>query len=141
MVLKLEVGVSDLDINLQETWEVNKLQSFEDCHGEEFNFLTFYQKFKVDHGQFEREDNFPFDQLWQYIDNELKDDRYVIICLENKHRLNNADSCGSHMFVIYNKENDYLSFSKYYSETIYCNDVKKIVMQMGGTDILVYRKK
>lgn len=100
--------------------------------------LTDYPQYKDkgDRGEHFLKDNH-FEKLFETIDNELSEGRYVIISL------NSGENC-YHMEVIYNKIND----DKYETVTFYCSnlepkfwkqDLRKRVREMKGTDILTYK--
>lgn len=77
-----------------------------------------------------------FENLFITIDNELVNDRYVIISLESAPNQ-------WHMEVIYNKNDNnlYQTISFYYNDNyrVYNNkDLRHIVAKMQGTDILTY---
>jgi len=92
--------------------------------------------FSEDRGQHFMKDF--FDPLFETIDKELSENRYVIISLKS------GDS-STHNEVIFNKKNDaeYETLTFYYNNpnpVIYhSQDLKTRVAEMQGTDILTYK--
>jgi len=126
MVLKLlgKVGIDYYD--LQESWKNKANGNFSDFDGKTIKNITFQKLFGN-----QRCPNFPLQNLFIKIDEELNSDRFVIISL--------ALNTSWHMFVVYDKFGDeYKAFTKNWKETQYINNVKETVERMQGTDILVY---
>ncbi len=134
LVLKLlgkaPVGYYDL----QKSWKNKKTGSFLNFNGKTIAGVTFESKFSPPN----RGKCFPINDLFKAIDVELDAGKFVVISLKSP--------LGWHMYVIYNRLNssynpseyDYLAFTKNGKHTTEANDVKKCVLSMGGTDILIY---
>jgi hypothetical protein len=128
MVLKIEVG-ADKNYTEQEKWGNKTDGSFESYNKLEIDGITFYRKYTQS-----RNNEFPIKQLFEKIDKELSENRMVIVSLQVP--------CGWHMYIIYEKNNnEYWGFSKNDQETIYEHNIKNIIKNMNGTDILVYEKR
>ena len=127
MILKL-LGKVDISFyDLQNNWGNKSDGSFGDFNGKTIRGLTFERKFAVP-----RSSNFPTEELFRVIDEELASDRYVIISLPVKNRW--------HMYVIYTKtDDDYHAFSKSGKKTIFLDNLKPIIYKIQGTDILIYK--
>lgn len=132
MVLKL-IGKVNSDYYDQQNGWTNG--SFEDFNGQTISEVTFRRVNLADRGP-----NFPFDQLFDIIDQELESDRYVIISLIAGFR---ERSC-YHAYVIFDttEDNDYLAVTKAFTNegqvTQFIDDIKNRVEQIQGTDILIY---
>jgi hypothetical protein len=89
--------------------------------------LTFHLEFMRP-----RNDEFPLDELFGRIHQELEAGRFVIIGL--------ASGGGWHNWVIYDEaaDGEFLAVSKFGSKTIHRRDVKETVRKMKGTDIGTY---
>lgn len=136
MVLKLLGKVSVDYYELQREWDNRKDGSFEDFDGRTIEGVTFERKFTM-----ERSKNFPIAELFKTIDDELKDGRLVIISIDSRSVLNQP---GYHMWLIYeNIENGYSVFSKGFKfpKVLRLQNLRGHVSNMGGTEILVYRKQ
>ncbi len=126
MVLKLKNVVLPDFYGLQIDWKNKKHGSFACFDNFSCNGITF----KFEFG-FDRDDNFPIDNLFNRINSELQNERYVCVSLES--------NGGWHVWVIHEiSNNEYLAFSKSNCETIIITDVKQIIRRMKGTDILTY---
>jgi len=126
MILKLLNKIKINNYELQTSWNNKRDGSFSDFDNKKLHGLLFKRHFALP-----RDDNFPIKDLFTKIDDELENNRYVIVSI--------ANLTGWHMYIIYEKINDeYLSFSKNQNNTIYKPDVKNIIIQMEGTDILTY---
>ncbi|MCD6379961.1 hypothetical protein J7M07_05900 [bacterium] len=131
MVLKL-LGKAPLDYyEQQEAWDNRKDGNFSDYDDKEINGVRFKKEFGNARG-----DDFPLDELFARIDEELEAGRYVIISIK-------PPRSSFHMFVVFEKNDDgeYLAFSKGASDkTINCNNgiEKHIRGELKGTDILTY---
>ena len=68
------------------------------------------------------------------IDQELAKKHYVLVSL--------ASPSGWHMYVICTKiaNGEFVAYSKIHSQTIVANNVKEIITQMKGTDIMIYQE-
>jgi len=119
MVLKLNHKVPVDYYDNQKMWRNNRDGSFLNYDSVSVNGLRFYQKFNLNRGE-----NFPIDQLFTTIDQELSEKRFVLISLN----------------VIYGKteNDDYAAFTKAGKKTLMESRVKEIVRQMKGTDIMIY---
>jgi hypothetical protein len=127
LVLKL-LGRVPLDyFEIQIPWGNNSLGSFADFNGKDFFGVNFDQKYA-----FPRGDNFPLEELFQTIENELKRGIYVIVSLRVPG--------GWHMYVIYDQlpNGEFLAVTKGQPKELIDN-VRQIVIYMKGTDILTYR--
>lgn len=153
MVLKLLGKAGDDYYEQQELWGNRSTGDFRPFDGETIEGVTF--KIEFDDRKNPRGNNFPIEDLFQFIDKELEGGRYVIISLS-------SDS-GWHMWIIYTKtDDDYLAFSKN-SPAIYDSRLGQVVLSpehgkitlrseeeisegiknrirvMRGTDTLTYR--
>ena len=70
--------------------------------------------------------------LFKEIDKQLSIGHYVIVSLPNAYDW--------HMYVIYGTDSsgDYIATSKHMKDTIFERNVKKIIRDVQGTDIMVY---
>ena len=126
MILKLLGKVNVNYYELQESRKNKTDGNFSDFDGKTIKNIRFRKLFGNP-----RDSNFPLQNLFVKIDEELNSNRFVIISL--------VSNSGWHMFVVYDKSGDeYKAFTKNGKQTQYENNVKKIVKQMQGTDILVY---
>jgi len=123
MVLKL-LGKADPDYHeLQKEWDNKSDGSFADFDERTIRGVTFKLINRVS-----------FDELFEIIDRELKELRYVIISLRTSPKT-------YHMYVIYRKDDgNFKAFTKKHcvQDIEYVNDVKEKVRSMGITDILTY---
>jgi hypothetical protein len=125
-VLKL-MGRVPLDyFELQKNWEVHSDDNFDKFNGKTIAGLQFKRMFSLSHN-----DNFPFNELFTAIEEELRNERYVIISLSVPE--------GWHNYVIY----DQLPNGEFRAVTKgrvpdQIENVRKIVCEMKGTDILTY---
>lgn len=85
--------------------------------------------------------DFPYDQLFSIIDQELASNRYVMISLLGM----SSEGARFHAYVIYDidpQTNDYLTVTKASQNGIYVtqfeSDIKSRVREIQGTDILLY---
>jgi hypothetical protein len=128
MVLKLlgRVPVSYYDLQMQ--WQNKPDGSFKDFDGQTVAGTTFHQQFAMP-----RDDNFPLADLFDAIHAELAAGRFVIVGL--------AAGDDFHNWVIYDEDaaGEFLAVSKGASRTIYERAVRKVITQMKGTDIGIYR--
>lgn len=130
MILKL-IGRVPRDYHeLQDKWKDKTDGSFADFDNVTIKGVTFKVRFRLP-----REDNFPFGDLFCTIDNELDENRFVVISLPSQG--------GWHMFVIYDKDKngDFLALTKDSGQTICRRDVKQAVCRVKGTDILTYQAR
>jgi len=130
LVLKLVERAPSDYFELQTRWNNFKTGTFANFDGQTINGATFHHKFSVANGR-----NFPpekMKQLFDTIDHELQEDRYVVVSL--------ASGNDWHNFVIYNQiaGGEYQAVSKAGSENWYRSDVKQKITEMTGTDILTY---
>ena len=130
MVLKLNKKVSSDFYNYQKIWGDKTDGNFANFAGLSIQGLRFYQKFNL-----ERNDDFPINDLFKTIDKELLAKRYVLISLTN--------GIGWHIYVICSKlkNGEFVAYSKNGNQNMLEINVKQIIKQMKGTDILVYRKE
>ena len=138
MILKLEKKVAINYTGLQYELK-DRAIGFGDFNNKTILGLTFESKF----GSY---DNFDFVALFNFIDKELVEERFVVVSLGN-------DTCSScHMFIIYEKseEGKYFAFTKESKEgelpakiTKEEQNAKEIIKKMNngkGTDILIYKR-
>ena len=132
LVLKLVGRMPPDSFELQKLWGNRHDGSFADFDGATIRGLRFRRQFTVDGGR-----GFPpekLKQLFDTIDRELNEGRYVIIAL--------AVNGDFHNFVIYDRTvtGEYEATSKTVGGgTWNRSDVKCKVTQMSGTDILTYQ--
>jgi hypothetical protein len=132
MVLKL-LGKVDSDYYDQQSNWTNG--SFEDFDGQTISEVTFRRINLAERGP-----DFPHDQLFNIIDQELESDRYVVISLLGRFR----EVSVYHAYIIFDKteNNGYLAVTKAFTNrgqvTQFIDDVKNRVRQIQGTDILTY---
>lgn len=128
MVLKLlgRVPVSYYDLQMQ--WQNKFDGSFRDFDGKTVAGATFHQRFTMP-----RNDNFPLTDLFDAIHAELSAGRFVIVGL--------AAGDDFHNWVIYDEDasGEFFAVSKGASGTVYERAVRKVITQMKGTDIGIYR--
>jgi hypothetical protein len=130
-VLKLLKLVPSDYFELQEKWNNFSGGTFACFDGQTLYGLSFKHQFSVDGGR-----NFckqKMEKLFNTIDQELDEGRYVIISL--------AEDGGWHNYIIYDRapNAEYLAVSKKCDGTRKYDDVKRRVSEMTGTDILTYR--
>lgn len=132
MVLKMNAKVEPEYYKLQEEWNNRRDGSFALFDGRALFGLRFARKY--DHP---RGDTFPINEMFSFISNELKAERYVIVSLPSPG--------GWHMAVIYDEnDDDFVAFTKLResnaSETAELRGIKASIRAIKGTDILVYEK-
>jgi len=137
MILKLNSRVDEDYYSLQ-VEQYRKLHIENNLDNEKYRSFDYLNDQEYYRLKFTKFSNQPAEELFQKIDKEINEDRYVIISLRNQ------NSFGFHMWIIYgyNKvNNDYLNFSKRYcSSDLICFDyLKDHVRYMGKTDILTYK--
>ena len=127
LVLKLLGHVPPDYFELQIPWGNNSFGSFADFDGKDFFGVNFKQKYAIPRG-----DNFPLEELFRTIENELNQGIYVIVSLQVPN--------GWHMYVIYDQlpNGEFLAVTKWQPKEVIDN-VRQIVISMKGTDILTYR--
>jgi hypothetical protein len=131
LVLKLLRRVPEAFYDLQRDWRNKRDGSFRDFDGRTIAGIRFTILFH----DFPRGSEFPLTQLFDTIDNELAQGRFVIVSL--------ANPAGWHMYVLYGRsdDGDYLNVSKASdgsARTISEPSVKTILGMMRGSDILTY---
>jgi hypothetical protein len=134
MVLKL-LGKVPVDYyGLQNSWTTDG--SFQNFDGQTIRGVTFRRIALADRGA-----EFPLNQLFEIMDHELAEGRYVIIALLGMSRRGRC----YHAYVIYDKDHttqDYLSVTKASLNgthvTQFETNIKERVREIQGTDILVY---
>lgn len=128
LVLK-QLGRVAVDFyDLQHEWKNKSNGSFGEFDGRTIEGVTFHARFCQTRGK-----QFPLNELFNAIEAELGAGRYVIVSL--------AVAGGWHMHVIYAQESDgdFLAVTKNgFGQTEYIESVKRVITEMGGTDILVY---
>jgi hypothetical protein len=129
MVLKLTNRVGPAFYELQEKWG-NRIGSFADFDNRVVAGIHFHRQFPM-----ARSDSFPFGDLFLGIVEELHAQRYVIISL--------ASPGGFHMWIIFDHdEENFCALTKdgigNASQTTQTREIKRRVLGMRGTDILVY---
>jgi hypothetical protein len=129
LVLKLLGRVPADYYELQEEWRNRTDGSFAAFDGRTVAGVRFRLQFSL-----ARDDKFPFDDLFRTIEGELAAGRFVIISL--------AMPGGWHMFVIHEKlpSGEFRAVSRIprRTETLVNDQVRRVVRQMKGTDILTY---
>ena len=130
MVLKLQGLVNGDFYDLQIAWDNRRDGSFDDFDGRALFGLQFDRRFGFDRGP-----AFPLTDLFVFISDQLKEDRYVIVSLDSPG--------GWHMAVIYDeKDEDFVAITKVgegnASKTAQVGCVKAGILAMQGTDVLVY---
>jgi hypothetical protein len=129
MILKLLKKVPIEYDELQEKYDNRRDVGFVTFNGYTFQDVIFKHEF----GEYieKRGPNYPLDNLFKRIDEELENNRYICISLVGQRSW--------HMYVIYEKSlNEYNAFSKSDGKTIYEDHVRRRIAEMGGTDILTY---
>ena len=127
MVLKILGKVSVDYYDLQDSWQNKADGSFADFDGYSLGGIVFRHRFALP-----RDNNFPIGELFDFIDDELKEGRLVCVSLQEK--------IGYHMYLICAKQGqEYLAFSKNGSETIWITNVCRRIEEMRGTDILFWQ--
>ena len=126
MVLKLLGRVPGSYYEQQDAWKEKADGSFHDFDGKKIAGVTFHSDFWQPHNS-----EFPLARLFEAIDRELKAGRFVIIGL--------PAAGDTHDWVIYDEDadGDFLAISKAQG-TIELKHVKKIIIDMHGTDIGTY---
>lgn len=128
MILKLNNKVPFDYYDNQKMWRNNTNGGFINFDDISINGIRFHQKFNLNRG-----DNFPIDQLFSTIDQELAENRFVIISLfANK-------SWWVHVIYGKTENHEYVAFTKAGEKTLIERRVKEIVKQMKGTDIMIYK--
>lgn len=131
MILKL-LGKVDINFyDLQIDWGEKSDGSFQNFDKFMYDNIIFSHEFASE----ERGSSFPLNVLFDRIDELLLKGDYVCVSLINKD--------GFHMFIIFNKiGHEFQAFSKMSksNKTIYVSNVKQIITEMGGTDILSYKE-
>jgi len=127
MVLKYCKAVDVNFYDLQNEWQNKTDGSFRDFDNKELYGITFSQKFVLP-----RDENFPIDSLFQTIEQELKSGKKVIIAL-------NLDMSWP-IFVVYKQtpDGEFVSYSKFQSNTLIIRNTKEIVKKSNGTEIMTY---
>lgn len=131
MVLKLNCKVESNFYNFQQIWG-NKIDgTFQNFDNLLINGLRFSHKYNL-----QRNNNFPFKDLYNTIDKELAEDRFVLVSLISGQNM-------WHIYVITEKlqNGEYKAYSKFNNETLVVSNVKEYIKNMKGTDIMVYRKE
>lgn len=128
MVLKLEGRVPESYHELQTAWKNKRDGSFANFHGKTIAGVTFHQQFTM-----ARNAEFPLEELFATIQDELAAGRYVIVCL--------PVGPGCHNFLIYDEDvgGEFLAVSKAGATTIEERHVKAILLKMQGADIGTYK--
>ncbi len=127
-ILKLVGKVPHDYFELQQAWQNKTTGSFADFDNREIAGVRFHIRFSL-----ARDEHFPLDDLFHTIESELAAGRYVIISL--------AVPGGWHMFVIYDQlpNGEFRASSKLKGgRDISTDQVRSVVSQMRGTDILTY---
>ncbi len=133
LVLKLLRKLPPKNFDLQKQWG-NRTGSFDEFDNRIICGVHFNSQFR-----FERDSNFPLNDLFDCIDKELRKNRYVIVSLEEGW---NESQIIYHMYVIYSKsgEGDYLAVTKKnFTQTKIIQKVKQRIVKINGTDILTYK--
>jgi len=127
MILKLTGRAPSNYYELQCEWESKTDGTFGDFDGKKISGLTFHKQFDQP-----RNDTFPLKELFAAIHAELKAGRYVLISLPSE--------SGSRVYLIHQEDSDgdFIALSKDGQKTIEIKQIKKIVSDAKGTDILTY---
>lgn len=136
MILKLEGKVEFDFYELQNKFAFHNGANYNELVGEHYG-LFFTQKFSMD-----RNNQFPIFDLFNEIEKELKLERYVSISLFEGVSLDGKYHC-FHNYIIYdNQNNDFQAITRIFKDNNprFEFQVKKRVLSMKGTDILVYEK-
>ena len=130
LVLKLLGRVPSDYYELQTPWKEKADGNFRDFNGKTIKGVTFHQQFDL-----QRNSQFPLPKLFETIDKELKEGRFVVVSL--------ASGSGWHIYVIYDEDadGDFWAVSKAGLQTIEEKQLKKIITKMQGTDIMTYEVK
>ena len=135
IILKLSNLVPVSYYDQQHLWKNKRDGSFSDYDNKEIEGLLFSRQFAHARGN-----EFPLQELFQTVEAELKENRYVAVSI--------ANASGWHMYIIYDIDTtgNFLSVSKNHKDTIYqdsmlTGSVKGAVSAMRGTDILTYTTK
>lgn len=126
-VLKLNGKLPPNNFDLQNNWGNKNNGNFADFDNQTFYGLQFHRQYANPRGV-----GFPLNQLFQTIQSELAKDRYVVISLEVPG--------GWHNYVIYDQlpNGEFAAITKGRDPNNEINNVREIVNNMNGTDILTY---
>ncbi|TDQ11752.1 hypothetical protein [Pedobacter metabolipauper] len=131
LVLKYNKKVLPDYYKLQNNWKEKTDGTFNNFDGKTIEGIQFKHQFNLKRG-----DSFPFNQLFKTIDAELTAGRKVIISLPSGYNF-------WHMYVIDGKADsgDYIAYSRYFNDNnlITMQNIKKLIFEVKGTDILTYR--
>jgi len=131
MILKYNNKVSADYYVLQNSWKDKADGTFANFNGKTIAGLKFEHQFNIPRGN-----NFPITKLFKTIDEELTAGRKIVISLPSGNNF-------WHMYVIDAKTSngDYMAYSRYFNENspIAIFEVKKLVSDCKGTDILTYK--
>ncbi len=134
LVLKLLRKLPTEDFRFQASWGNRNAGNFSDFDGWTFDNVKFTQHFSQPRG-----DDFPLDDLFSTIEDELASRRYVIVSLAVPSPTNPGET-DYHNYVIYKRlpNGEFEAVTKgRHPERI--NDVRERLRQMKGTDVLTYQ--
>lgn len=135
MVLKLENICNETYYDLQEHTKDTSIWGG-DFNNKSFPLILPKIIFKHEFGN-DRNFNFPFQQLFDRIDAELNNNRFVIITLR-------PDGGNFHNYILYDHSHDdeYVAITRFHkvSNPTWESRVKLRVLEMKGTDIITYTK-
>lgn len=136
MILKLEGKVDLSYYELQNDTSFRNGANYREVTGDRFG-LKFIHKFS-----FERNREFPIDKLFNEIESNLKFGRYVAISLFQGVSPDGYYEFYHNYIIFNNQKNEFQAITRYYNDTnpTIVENVKKKVIDMNGTDILVYEK-
>lgn len=131
MILKLNCKVDSNFYNYQQIWGNKTDGSFGNFDNLVINGLRFSHKFNLP-----RNNNFPLADLFQTINDELTQNRYVLVSLVSGQNM-------WHIYVISEKlpNGEFKAYSKIDDRTLVVSNVKEFITNMKGTDIMVYREE
>jgi hypothetical protein len=129
LVLKLLGRVSPHYYELQKEWQNRKDGCFDDFAGRTIAGVKFDRRYAMT-----RCAMFPFKGLFAAIDAELASGRFVIVGLENE----TGDAYHGWVIVERLPGGEYHGFSKAWERTMEATDIKRRIIDIGGTDIGTY---
>ncbi|UJH90680.1 hypothetical protein LZ575_18215 [Antarcticibacterium sp. 1MA-6-2] len=131
MILKLNCKVETDFYNYQQIWGNKTDGTFKNFDNLLINGLRFSHKFNL-----KRDLNFPLTDLFKAIDEELSNNRYVLVSLVSGQNM-------WHIYVISEKldNGEYKAYSKIDEKTLVVSNVREYITNMKGTDIMVYREE
>ncbi len=131
MILKLNCKVESDFYNYQQIWGNKTDGTFGNFNNLVINGIRFFHKFNL-----QRDNNFPLADLFYTIEEELAQNRYVLVSLVSGQNM-------WHIYVISEKlpNGEFKAYSKIDERTLIVSNVKEFITKMKGTDIMVYREE